>query len=451
VSTHLAEAVLELVRASAPGAEAEVRVGVTDLALTRFANSYIHQNVADSGTRVSLRIHLDGRTATGSTNGTDPDSLNRLVAATVAAAALLPVDTGWPGLTPPSQVLTPGHWDKATADASPDVRAEIVREFVDAARGLEAAGFCRTGAETLTYVNTAGQRAFGQFTSAAADGIARTPAGADGTRSDGVARHASTSVADLDGTALGTLAAAKARAAANPVEVPPGRYEVVLEPSAVADVLVQLGLYGFNGRAVNEGRSFLAPGTPQFDPAVTLLDDATDPAAIGVGFDAEGTPKRPTPLVTGGTSGGPVHDRRTAKEAGTESTGHAIAGGERFGAVPENLFLRPGDGGTTDDLVAGMERGLLVTDFWYTRVLDPKTLVLTGLTRNGVWLVEDGKVRAAVKNLRFTQSYPETLAPGAVLGVGSAPVSVPVSWDLGALSTPPLRLASWNMTGGASG
>jgi predicted Zn-dependent protease len=266
-----------------------------------------------------------------------------------------------------------------------------------------------------------------------------------------VARHASTSVADLDGTALGTVAAAKARAAADPVEVPPGRYEVVLEPSAVSDVLMQLGLYGFNGRAVNEGRSFLAPGTPQFDPAVTLVDDATDPSAIGVGFDAEGTPKRPTPLVTGGTSGGPVHDRRTAKEAGTESTGHAIPGGERFGAVPENLFLRPGDGGAVDDLVAGMERGLLVTDLWYTRVLDPKTLVLTGLTRNGVWLVEDGKVRAAVKNLRFTQSYPEALSAGAVLGVGSAPASVPVSWGLGAISTPPLRLASWNMTGGASG
>jgi predicted Zn-dependent protease len=431
VSSALAEAVLELVRASAPGAEAEVRVAVSALALTRFANSFVHQNVADTGTRVRLRLHLDGRTATGATSRTDPDSLARLVIATVAAAELLPVDPGWPGLTPPSPVATPGHRDEATADASPAVRAGIVRDFVTAAGGLETAGFCRTAAETLTYANTAGP-----------DG---------GVRADGVARRASASVADLDGAALGARAAAKARAAADPVEIPAGRYEVVLEPSAVADVLTLLGMYGFNGRAVNEGRSFLSPGTPQFDPAVTLADDATDPAAIGPGFDAEGTPKRPTCLVTAGVSGGPVHDRRTAAEAGTESTGHAIVGGERFGAIPQNMFLRPGTGGTVDDLVAGMERGLLVSDLWYTRVLDPKTLVVTGLTRNGVWLVEDGRIRSAVKNLRFTQSYSEALGAGAVLGLGSEPASLPAGWDLSAVSTPPVRLASWNTTGGASG
>jgi predicted Zn-dependent protease len=452
VSSTLAEAVLELVRASAPAAEAEVRVAVSALALTRFANSFVHQNVADTGTRIRLRLHLDGRTATGATSRTDPDSLARLVTTTVAAAELLPVDLGWPGLTPPSPVATPGHRDEATADVSPAVRAGIVRDFVTAAGGLETAGFCRTAAETLTYANTAGQRVTGEYTSAAADGIARTPAGPDGgVRADGVARRASVSVTDLDGAALGARAAAKARAAADPVEIPAGRYEVVLEPSAVADVLTLLGMYGFNGRAVNEGRSFLSPGTPQFDPAVTLADDATDPAAIGPGFDAEGTPKRPTCLVTAGMSGGPVHDRRTAAEAGTESTGHAIVGGERFGAIPHNMFLRPGTGGSVDDLVAGMERGLLVSDLWYTRVLDPKTLVVTGLTRNGVWLVEDGRIRSAVKNLRFTQSYSEALGAGAVLGVGSEPASLPAGWDSSAVSTPPVRLASWNTTGGASG
>jgi predicted Zn-dependent protease len=373
------------------------------------------------------------------------------VASTVAAARLLPVDHGWPGLAPPAPVSAAGNWDDATADAAPEVRAALVRDFIAAAGGLEAAGFCRTHAERLTYANTAGQQVGAACTSAAADGIARLAAGAGGLRADGVARQAATAVGELDGTALGTVAAAKARAGADPVELPPGRYEVVLEPSAVADVLTLLGMYGFNGRAVNEGRSFLVPGTVQFDANVTLDDDATDPEAIGAGFDAEGTPKRPASLVTAGVSGGPLHDRRTAAEAGTESTGHAIPGGERFGAMPENLFLRPGGGGAVDDLVAGMARGLLVSDLWYTRVLDPKTLVVTGLTRNGVWLVEDGKIRRAVSNLRFTQSYADALGPGNVRAVGSVPVSVPVSWDVGALRTPPVRLASWNMTGGASG
>jgi predicted Zn-dependent protease len=449
-SAALASAVLDLVRAAAPSADAEVTVSTATLALTRFANSSIHQNVADSGTRIRLRLHLDGRTASGATTGTDPESLGRLVASTVAAARLLPVDHGWPGLTPPAPTAATGNWDDATADAPPEVRAAIVADFIAATGGLEAAGFCRTHADRLTYANTAGQHVAAAYTSAAADGIARLPAD-DGVRADGVARRAATAVGDLDGSALGTIAAAKARAGADPVELPPGRYEVVLEPSAVADVLTLLGMYGFNGRAVNEGRSFLLPGTAQFDANVTLEDDATDPGAIGPGFDAEGTPKRRTPLVTAGLAGGPVHDRRTAAEAGTESTGHAIPGGERFGAMPENLFLRPGGGGTVDDLVAGVERGLLVSDLWYTRVLDPKTLVVTGLTRNGVWLIEDGRLRRPVSNLRFTQSYADALGPGNVPAVGSAPASVPVSWDLGALNTPPLRLASWNMTGGASG
>jgi predicted Zn-dependent protease len=446
MSTAIAEAVLELVRAMAPAAEAEVRVGVSALALTRFANSFVHQNVADTGTHTSLRLHSGGRTATGATSSTDPESLARLVASTLGAAALLPLDLGWPGLTPPSAVSTPGHCDEATAAASPAVRAETVRDFVVAAGGLETAGFCRTAAEVVTYANTAGQHVVTEYTSAAVDGIARTV-----TRADGVARQASVRVGDLDGAALGARAAAKARAAADPVEISPGRYEVVLEPSAVADVLTTLGMYGFNGRAVNEGRSFLVPGAHQFDPAVSLVDDATDPAAIGGGFDADGTPKRRTCLVTAGVSGGPVHDRRTAAEAGTESTGHAIGGGERFGAMPENMVLVPGPDGSTDDLVAGIERGLLVSDLWYTRVLDPKPLVVTGLTRNGVWLVEDGRITRAVTNLRFTQSYAEALGAGAVLGVGSAPATVPAAWGLGALSTPPVRLASWNMTGGASG
>jgi predicted Zn-dependent protease len=450
MTAALAAAVLELVRAAAPDAEAEVTVAQGTLALTRFANSYIHQNVADTATHVRLRLHLGGRTATGSTTGTDPGALTRLVASTVAAAGLLPPDAGWPGLTGPASPRTPGNRDEATADASPEARAAIVRDFVTAAGPLETAGFCRTDAQSLYYANTAGQEVASEYTAATADGIARTPA-VDGLRADGVARRAGIAVSALDGAALGAVAAAKARAGTDPVELPPGRYEVVLEPGAVADVLTSLGVFGFNGRAVNEGRSFLAPGTAQFDAAVTLDDDATDPAAVGAGFDADGTPKRPTPLVTAGLSGGPVHDRRTAREAGTESTGHAIAGGETFGAVPLNLFLRGGGGGSTGDLVAGVRRGLLVTDLWYTRVLDPKTLVVTGLTRNGVWLIEDGVVTRPVRNLRFTQSYPEALGPGAVLGVGSTPVSVPVSWDLGALSTPPLHLASWNMTGGASG
>lgn len=448
--------VLDLVRAAAgPGVETEVLVERQELALTRFANSYIHQNVADATTAVRLRVHADGRTA--STSTTVLESLGDLVERTVAALRLAPADPSWPGLTPPTPSRLAGHHDDATALAEPDERAERVRAFVDAAGGLATAGFCSTSSTTAAFANSVGQAVQASSTQATMDAIARTPT------SDGLIRLASVRLADLDGAVLGARAAAKARAGADPVELPPGRYEVVLEPTAVADVLQILALYGFNAKAVAERRSFVELGTGQFDRSITIVDDMTEPDAMGTPFDAEGTPRRPLRLVDAGLSAAVAHDRRTAAKAGTESTGNAIVGGGAWGAVPAAVRLLPGagpapsevDGPAADSavaaLVAGVERGLLVTDNHYTRVLDPRTLVVTGLTRNGVWLIEHGEITTPVKNFRFTQSYPQALAPDAVLGVGAHAIGLPGVWSELGIHAPALRLASWNYTGGASG
>jgi predicted Zn-dependent protease len=227
----------------------------------------------------------------------------------------------------------------------------------------------------------------------------------------------------------------------------PGDYEVVLEPSAVGDVLGFLATYGFNGKAVAEGRSFVSPGTAQFDPAVSLWDDCLDRWSTALPYDPEGTPRRRVDLVTAGTTAAVAHDRRTAAALGAESTGHAVEGGERWGPVPPQLRLGTGAG----DLLAGVRRGLLVSDFWYTRVLDPRTVVVTGLTRNGVWLVEGGEVTRAVTTLRFTQSYPDALAPGAVLGVGADAAPLPERAAGSLTVTPGLHLARWHVTGGPAG
>ena len=457
----LAGQVLDLVRAAAgPEAEAEVAVDRNELALTRFANSYIHQNVADATTGVRLRLHLGGRTATGATTVIAGDALRDLVERTVAASRLSPLDPGWPGLAPPAPTATAGSVDEATAQASPAARAERVAAFVAAIGDLVGAGYCRTMYHTAAFANSAGQSVSGATTEAAMDGIARTAS------SDGVARLASTRLADIDGAVLGARAAAKARAGTDPVELPPGRYEVVLEHAAVVDLLANLAVWGFNGRAVVERRSFVELGAQQMDPAVTLVDDATAPGRIGLPFDAEGTPKRRIELVTAGVSRSVVHDRRTAKMAGAESTGHAVPGGSAWGALPLHVTLAPGagaDGGPVSEvdgppadssvaaLVADVARGLLVTDSWYTRVLDPRPVVVTGLTRNGVWLIENGEIVRAVRNLRFTQAYPQALAPGNVLGVGTHAIAVPGDWGPESFMAPALRLASWNYTGGASG
>ena len=435
----LAGRTVELTRRLAgAGAEAEVVAAHSAEALTRFANSAIHQNVADATTTV-----------------TDAAGLQSLVERTLAASRHSPPDHAWPGLTPPTPLPPDAGYDDTTAAASPQERAARVRDFVQAAGGLETAGFCRTAYASGAFANTAGQSAHGRSAEAAMDGIARD-AGADG-----VARRASGSLADIDGAALGARAAAKARAAGPAIELPPGRYEVVLEPTAVADLLSNLAMFGFNGKAYAQHQSFAELGAQQFDQSITIADE---PLGATLPFDMEGTPRTTLLLVEDGVTRAVSHDRTSAAEAQTSSTGHASPASRSWGPIAANLRLAPGPltnavpepstGPTASSaraLVAGMRRGLLITDLWYTRVLDQKSLVVTGLTRNGVWLVENGEVTAAVSNMRFTQSYPQALGPGAVLGVGAEAVAMPDRWSGVRYTAPALHLASWNITGNASG
>jgi predicted Zn-dependent protease len=442
----LAARVLELTRTVAgPDAQAEVSVTATVRGLTRFARSFVHQNVVDTTERVWLRVLVDGSWAAVSTDRADADSLLATVESAVGAARLRRPDPAFPGLSPAAPLHGAGNWDDATADATPDQRADVVRAFVDAAGGLETAGFVESRRTEAVYANTAGQSVSGRSTGAAADGIARIPG------ADGVARQGSVRVGALDGGALGRTATAKARAGADPVDLPPGDYEVVLEPACVTDVLRFLLVHGFNGRPVGEGRSFLRLGEQQFDPALQIWDDALDDASTALPYDVEGTPRRRVDLVVDGVSRAVVHDRRTAAAAGAASTGHALEGSERWGPMPDQPRVGAGAGGSSADLAARMGRGLLISDFWYTRILDPRTVVITGLTRNGVWLVENGEIVAPVSTLRFTQSYPNALAPGAVLGVGSDATAVPVRGPDEVVVTPSLRLAGWHVTGGAAG
>jgi predicted Zn-dependent protease len=441
-----AERVLAIAGREAGAAEAEVTVTLGVSALTRFANSRIHQNMDGSVSRVALRMALDGRVASASLDGPlTEERLERLVREVVEAARVVPVDADWPGLTPPSVVPSIDPWDDETAAATPADRAERVAAFVRAASGLEAAGSFETEAIHQAFANSAGQSVAGRMTSASLDGVART-----GT-SDGAGRSASIRLAEVDGASAGETAAAKARSTADATDLEPGTYEVILEPQAVADVLSFYGLYGFNARAVGDGTSFVRVGETQFDTAVTLRDDSTDPRLPGFGFDAEGTPRAVVDLVRDGVTSGVLQSRRTARKAGEGigSTGHASLSPWVQGAIPAALVMEPGSC-SVDELVAGVGRGLLVTDVFYTRVLDPRTVVVTGLTRNGVWLIEDGRIVRPVRNLRFTQSYVAALGPGQVRGITRERWLVPDGWGGFAL-VPQLHLAAWRFSGGAKG
>ncbi len=422
--------------------EVEVRVAGGTSALTRFANSFVHQNVGEEGDVVSLRIARGGRVTSGTTSNVQPDRLDAFVEETLQRSEVQPIDPHWPGLTTDD----PGgpsvdHFDPATAAADPAERAARVATFVAAGPGLKAAGYCETTGAEIAFANSAGIRHEGRYSSAVLDGIHQT-----GT-SAGSGHAASNRLSDIDAAAVGALAATRAVDAAEPYDIKPGHYEVVLAPECVATVAIFLAYYGFNGKFVNEGMSFVEPGSRQFDPAVTLADDVTDPRAAGVGFDTEGTRRRPVTLVGGGVSTGLLHDRRTAAQAGAESTGHAAPGSEVYGPVPSAMFFTGGDQ-SPDALIASVERGVYVATFNYCRVLDPKTMAVTGLTRNGTFMIENGQITGAVGVMRFTQSFLGALGPGNVLGIGDDTRWADSEFGPLLVHAPSLRLGEWHFTGG---
>lgn len=428
-------------------AQALVTCGTGTSALTRFANSRIHQNMASDEQHVRLRVVVGaGQVAQATTTRVDPDGLERLVEGCLAAAALRPADPEFPGLADPGSLAEVDHWDDVTAAADPDARAQVVADFVAAGADLEAAGYCSTDAGTHVLRSTSGLAYASRATMAQVDGIHRAAA-PSGPPTDGCGQGTSVRLADLDGARLGAVAAAKARAGTEPVNLEPGSYEVVLEPRAVAALLLFPAWLGFNAKAHAEGTSFVHLGEQQLDEQIDLWDDATDQRALGRPYDAEGTPKRRLDLVRAGVSVGLAHDRRSARLAGVEPTGSSI-GSEAFGGYPADLFLGAGQQ-SRDDLVAGVERGLLVSDLWYNRILDPKTQVVTGLTRNGLFLIEGGEVTRPVQDLRYTQSVIAALGPGHVLGIGDD--AALVANEGGVVHVPSLRLASFAFTGGARG
>lgn len=437
----LAERVLDLVDGRA---DALVRADHLTHGLTRFANARIHQHVGETTTTVDVRVLRDGRMASASTTRLTPDGLHTLVEEVLERLDTRAVDPDLPTLAPPEEIPVLEHVDPSTAAATPDDRARVVEAFVGAGDGSEAAGYVETRHLRAALANSAGHRASDASTLAVVDGIHG--------RGDqaGAGHQASRALAELDGGRVGGIAADLAARSTSPIDSDPEALPVVLGPEAVATIAMFLGFYGFNARAVEEGRSFVRLGEQQFDPAISLRDDVTDPRGAGLGFDTEGTPRRRVDFVVEGTSTSLAHDRRTAAMAGSTSTGHHVPGSETMGPVPTDLVVTAGEA-PIDDLVGGIDRGLYVTAFNYCRVLDPRTLVVTGLTRNGTFLIEHGQVGPAVGTLRFTQSFVHALGPERVLGVGDDDRYANAEFGAGMVIAPSLALSSWNFTGGARG
>lgn len=374
--------------------------------LTRFAASQIHQNVASEDAVIRVRAVIGGRVGVATTNDASAAGARQVALDALEAARLSPADPTFAGLAPASSYASVERYDEATAIAPPAVRAEAVASMVEAARdGQEAAGALKTGASERAIVTSDGCRAYGLL-SEADHSVLMTGNGATSYAND-----AGWSLDMLDPPSAAALAAATCAAAADPAPIDPGRYDVVLMPAAVATLVEYLSDLAFNAKEYLEGQSAFCDrlGERVTSELVTIADDALAPDARGLPFDDEGTPRRRIELVQQGIAAGLAHDRSTAAAMGVDPTGHGLPAPNTNGPFCAYLVLEPG-ASSVEELIAGVERGLLVTRFWYTRVVNPMQTTLTGMTRDGTFLIEDGEVRGPVRNLRFNESVLDALS-----------------------------------------
>jgi len=375
-------------------------------ALTRFTQNAIHQNVAQADTVVRIRTVVDGRTGVVATNDLAEDALRAAVQRSKEMALLAPPDESFAGLAANAQISAPGGaYAPETATASPELRADIAADLIGAAErnGLWAAGYVTTARSGVTIANSAG--ALVSF-----DGTyCGLNVKANGADSSGYAEVYANDVAQLDGARAGAVAAEKARKSAQPIALEPGLWTVILEPAAFGELLAYLSDH-FSAQAVDEGSSFLSDGLDRTYAGtnVTIGDDFAHPLHAGMPFDYEGYPTRALPLLAAGVARNVVTDATWAKRLGRENTGHGLPAPSAEGPQARYLVLSGGEK-PVDRLIAETKRGLLVTRFWYIRPVDQRKTIVTGMTRDGTFLIENGAVVGGVNNLRFNQSILETL------------------------------------------
>ena len=417
---------------------ARVNIGSGSRGNTRFAVNQVSTGGDSFDTTVTVTAYVGRRSASSTTNQIDAAGLQQAVQNAERLARLAPEDPEFMPELEPQQYQPAQNWSDATASLDPMGRATAVRAITAPATqgGLAATGYLETRAGATAVANSRGLFAYARSTAAALTTTVRTP---DGTGSGwaGASHH---DWSRIDPAALGARAAEKARASRNPVAIEPGRYTVVFEPTAVGN-LIQFIAFALNARSADEGRSFFSKaggknkiGDKVVDERVTILSDPYDPDVAGSPFTNEGLPTRRMVWIENGVVRTLNYDRYWAQKKGVSPT--ASGGSLRMS----------GGSSSMDEMIASTPRGLLVTRFWYLRPVDQRTILYTGLTRDGTFLIENGKITRAVKNLRFNDSPVFMLNNLEALGT---PVRVSASEDGGpgqAVMVPPIKVRDFNFT-----
>ncbi|MGA3054479.1 MAG: TldD/PmbA family protein [Candidatus Korobacteraceae bacterium] len=441
--------------------EIELLISGGRSALTRFANNTIHQNVAEEEYHISVRSAFGNRTARASTNKHDDDSLRRVVQSSEALAKVQHPDPDLLPMPTKEEVAAANvdcgdgmvsRYFEATARLTPQNRAQGVAAMVDVAKknNLAAAGIFSSAEIVEGIFNSKGVNAWYEQT------LAEVSVSMIGSSSSGWQKANAPDMARLEPARLAEVAAVKAIDSKNPRDLPPGKYTVILEPAAVLDI-VGFMFWDFGGSALLDQRSFLNDriGMRLFGENITVWDDVYHPLQAGVPFDGEGMRRQRLKLIENGVVRAVTYSRSSAKRMQASEmdgkvgpvrpTGHGFALPSEIGEAPLNIvFAGPleGESRTVEQMLASTERGILVTRLWYIREVDPYEKILTGMTRDGTFLVENGKVVCGVRNFRFNESLLHMLQNVEVMGLPTRSCGEE-SFDM---VVPPMKVREFNFT-----
>jgi predicted Zn-dependent protease len=426
---------------------AEVVISSKSSGLTRFYKNSVHQNVEEIEVRVHLRAWAGARSGAASTNALDEASLKELASRVAEIMVLSPESDESPILIQATGLTGVASLDQAAIEQTPQARAEAVGQVCEAAakNDQEAYGAYLVEAGELAVANSEGH--FGYHAGSMAD--FQTVVRNNGA--SGWAQASHWKLDDVPVQSLGEEAIRKAADAADPRSMEPELTTVVLDPYATVDLLQMLALPGMSGRAVAEGRSWISEriGEQAMNESVSIWDDGLDLSGVPQPFDSEGAPKQRLDIVRDGVVKGGVYDRQTAAQQNTKSTGHALSPDfppmiRMYSPLPVNLFMASGDQ-STQEMIESTERGLYITRFHYTRHVHPRDCVVTGMTRDGVYLIEGGKIQGSVKDFRFTQSYVEAL--NNLEAIGSETRLIVDDFLRAAVSAPAVKIRDFRFTG----
>jgi predicted Zn-dependent protease len=414
--------------------------------MTRFAGNAIHQNMAEERPILTVRAVHGRQVGTAVTTNLDDASLTRIVAQAEAIARRSPVNAEFPGLPGPAGDPGEAPYSAETLVCDPGTRGALAAVVCRLAReaGLGASGSVQTVGREIAVANSLGVFAYSPWTHA------RLVVAAIGEDGSGAATENASSVGALDAEGVARRAIAIGQQAQHPIEVPPGEYTVILQPEAVADMIAWLSLIGFGAAPVQQGWSFVAGkrGELVLGENVSLWDDGHDPTGLPLPFDYEGMPRQRLSLIERGVAGDVALDSAYAARMGTRTNGHASPLSDEFelGPIPTNVFMAPGTS-SVDEMIRSTERGLLVTRFHYTIVVHPRQAIVTGMTRDGTFLIEHGEVTSPVKNLRYTQSYVEALREVEAIGAETPLAGRPLTIPLFPPRVPALKIGRFTFTG----